>query len=228
MLPRLWLLAGSDRQTDRQCHLLSCPGQLKRRNAQQATPKINLDPFKRELFRFQVIFDIVSSYLCLISSNLRAVKSGSHSVKKIYQMFKTKGGGVRGVLNNVHDLVKRYIPYCKFWWCLSHTVYWQWRGRWGPDWPRSAARQSQSCLRTCPPPQRPAWSPSLPPHPHSDTLAKAAQGLHLPPLRRSQQDWGGAGGPLSSQAAASLVGVECITCTALLLVALAAGNCTFG
>ena len=29
MLPRLWLLVGSDRQTDRQCHLLSCPGQLK-------------------------------------------------------------------------------------------------------------------------------------------------------------------------------------------------------
>ena len=33
MLPRLWLLVGSDRPTDRptdrQCHLLSCPGQLK-------------------------------------------------------------------------------------------------------------------------------------------------------------------------------------------------------
>ena len=32
-LPRLWLLVGSDRPTDRptdrQCHLLSCPGQLK-------------------------------------------------------------------------------------------------------------------------------------------------------------------------------------------------------
>ena len=27
---RLWLLVGSDRPTDRQCHLLSCPGQLKR------------------------------------------------------------------------------------------------------------------------------------------------------------------------------------------------------
>ena len=27
---RLWLLVGSDRQTDRQCQLLSCPGQLKR------------------------------------------------------------------------------------------------------------------------------------------------------------------------------------------------------
>ena len=25
----LWLLVGSDRPTDRQCHLLSCPGQLK-------------------------------------------------------------------------------------------------------------------------------------------------------------------------------------------------------
>ena len=35
MLPRLWLLVGSDRPTDRptdrQCHLLSCPGQLKMR-----------------------------------------------------------------------------------------------------------------------------------------------------------------------------------------------------
>ena len=39
MLPRLWLLVGSDRPTDRQtdrptdrqCHLLSCPGQLKTR-----------------------------------------------------------------------------------------------------------------------------------------------------------------------------------------------------
>ena len=34
MLPRLWLLVGSDRPTDRptdrQCHLLSCPGQLKK------------------------------------------------------------------------------------------------------------------------------------------------------------------------------------------------------
>ena len=34
MLCRLWLLVGSDRQTDRptdrQCHLLSCPGQLKK------------------------------------------------------------------------------------------------------------------------------------------------------------------------------------------------------
>ena len=34
MLPRLWLLVGSDRPTDRptdrHCHLLSCPGQLKR------------------------------------------------------------------------------------------------------------------------------------------------------------------------------------------------------
>ena len=34
MLPRLWLLVGSDQGTkgprDRQCHLLSCPGQLKR------------------------------------------------------------------------------------------------------------------------------------------------------------------------------------------------------
>ena len=28
MLPRLWLLIGSDRPTDRQCQLLSCPGQL--------------------------------------------------------------------------------------------------------------------------------------------------------------------------------------------------------
>ena len=36
MLPRLWLLVGSDRPTDRptdrQCHLLSCPGQLKNDN----------------------------------------------------------------------------------------------------------------------------------------------------------------------------------------------------
>ena len=32
MLPRLWLLVGSDRPTDRQCHLLSCPGQLKNMN----------------------------------------------------------------------------------------------------------------------------------------------------------------------------------------------------
>ena len=30
---RLWLLVGSDRQTDRQCQLLSCPGQLKRLNS---------------------------------------------------------------------------------------------------------------------------------------------------------------------------------------------------
>ena len=30
MLPRLWLLVGSDRPTDRQCQLLSCPGQLKK------------------------------------------------------------------------------------------------------------------------------------------------------------------------------------------------------
>ena len=29
MFPRLWLLVGSDRPTDRQCQLLSCPGQLK-------------------------------------------------------------------------------------------------------------------------------------------------------------------------------------------------------
>ena len=28
MLRRLWLLVGSDRPRDRQCHLLSCPGQL--------------------------------------------------------------------------------------------------------------------------------------------------------------------------------------------------------
>ena len=39
MLPRLWLLVGSDRQTDRQtdrqCHLLSCPGQLKKRLTRQ-------------------------------------------------------------------------------------------------------------------------------------------------------------------------------------------------
>ena len=29
MLPTLWLLVGSDQGTDRQCQLLSCPGQLK-------------------------------------------------------------------------------------------------------------------------------------------------------------------------------------------------------
>ena len=29
MLPRLWLLVGSDRPTNQYCHLLSCPGQLK-------------------------------------------------------------------------------------------------------------------------------------------------------------------------------------------------------
>ena len=55
-----------------------------------------------ELFRFLAIFDIVSSDLCLILSNLRAVKSASHSVeRKLYQMFKRKGGGVKGVLTNV-------------------------------------------------------------------------------------------------------------------------------
>ena len=35
MLPRLWLLVGSDRPTDRRCQLLSCPGQLKRFLMQQ-------------------------------------------------------------------------------------------------------------------------------------------------------------------------------------------------
>ena len=41
------------------------------------------------------IFDIVSSDLCLILSNLRAVQSASQSVEKIFQIFKRKGGGHR-------------------------------------------------------------------------------------------------------------------------------------
>ena len=46
------------------------------------------------------LFDIVSSDLCLLLSNLRAVQSASQSVeKKIYQMFKTTAG-----------LLKWYIP----------------------------------------------------------------------------------------------------------------------
>ena len=51
-----------------------------------------------ELFRLKGIFYIVSSDPCLISSNLRAVQSASQSVKKIYQMLKTRVGGVKGVL----------------------------------------------------------------------------------------------------------------------------------
>ena len=41
---RLWLLVGSDRQTDRQCQLLSCPGQLKRLMALALySPPLRLD-----------------------------------------------------------------------------------------------------------------------------------------------------------------------------------------
>ena len=53
------------------------------------------DSLMVEFFRFRVIFDI-SSDLGLILSNLRAVQSASQSVKKIYQMFKRKGGGWGG------------------------------------------------------------------------------------------------------------------------------------
>ena len=55
---------------------------------------------------------MVSSGQCVILSNL-AVQSVSQSVKKTYQMFKTKGGGGKGDLNNVKKtakLVKREIP----------------------------------------------------------------------------------------------------------------------
>ena len=44
MLPRLWLLVGSDRPTDRQCHLLSCPGQLKNKKRKKKLPPISCLP----------------------------------------------------------------------------------------------------------------------------------------------------------------------------------------
>ena len=55
-----------------------------------------------ELFRFKIIFVIVSSDLCPILSNLRAVQSGSQSAKKIYQMFKKWMERARGVSVNTH------------------------------------------------------------------------------------------------------------------------------
>ena len=44
----------------------------------------------------------------------RAVQSASQSVKKIYQMYKREGGGVKGVLNNV----KKDCVICK----LGHPL----------------------------------------------------------------------------------------------------------
>ena len=57
------------------------------------------------------IFDIVSSDLCLMLSNLRAVESVSQSAKNIYQMFKG-GGGFKGDLDNVKKM----------------QDWWSWRG----------------------------------------------------------------------------------------------------
>ena len=45
-----------------------------------------------ELFRFLAIFDIVSSDLCLILSNLRAVQSVFQSVKKNLSNVQNDGG----------------------------------------------------------------------------------------------------------------------------------------
>ena len=72
-----------------------------------------MDSLRGELFRFYVIFEIVSSDLCLILSNLRAVQSASQSIEKNLPNV-LKEGGVKGVLNNVKKtagLVKRHIPY---------------------------------------------------------------------------------------------------------------------
>ena len=46
-----------------------------------------------ELFRFLGIFDIVSSDLCLILSNLKAVQSVSQSVDKNLPNAQKEGGG---------------------------------------------------------------------------------------------------------------------------------------
>ena len=51
----------------------------------------------------KIIFDIVFSDLCVILFNLRTVQSASQCVKKIYQMFKKKGGGVNCVLNSIKE-----------------------------------------------------------------------------------------------------------------------------
>ena len=51
------------------------------------------DSLRVELFRLKVIFDIVSSDLCLILSNLRAVQIASQSVeKKTLQNVQKEGG----------------------------------------------------------------------------------------------------------------------------------------
>ena len=68
--------------------------------------------FKGRIVQILGLFDIVSSDLCLILSNLRAVQSVSQSIKKSTKCSK-QGGGVKGVLNNVKktaELVKRDIP----------------------------------------------------------------------------------------------------------------------
>ena len=64
------------------------------------------------LFRFLGIFDIVSSDLCLILSNLRAVQSVSQFVKKNLLDFQKEGGSKAflTMLKKTARLVERDIP----------------------------------------------------------------------------------------------------------------------
>ena len=73
------------------------------------------DSLRVEFFRFEGIFDIVSSDLCLILSNLRLEKCKvpPSPPKRNLPNVQNEGGEVKGVLNNVKktaELVKRYIP----------------------------------------------------------------------------------------------------------------------
>ena len=55
------------------------------------------------LFKGGIVYILgyISSDICLILFDLRAVQSTAKSTKKKYQMFTRKGGGFKGVLSNV-------------------------------------------------------------------------------------------------------------------------------
>ena len=76
MLRRLWLLVGSDRPTDRQCQLLSCPGQLKR------APKIAKICDKTAIMGQTFPFSLQKSALAWLISAIHLVRMGMNSSLK--------------------------------------------------------------------------------------------------------------------------------------------------
>ena len=68
MLPRLWLLVGSDQGTDRQCHLLSCPGQLK--SDIRRTNTLRVDMWE---WRWSMLGKVPASTLESLSNTINAL-----------------------------------------------------------------------------------------------------------------------------------------------------------